>query len=202
MKKLVLFLLCLLVSFSIFSAEFENQKLQISFDIEEGTDTREFGFSSVPVKSVDASVSPFLNNTASFSDNDNDVFTIIGTSEKIYLYWKVLSKEDFELELSGTALTTENADVSDPDLKTIDYGVTWKPLGYEEGKEDSALGFGSTSSSVSVYTADEVYKHSPSTTNQMNNYDCIELVLTTEDAQAKVPGSYTATLTLGVKTTG
>lgn len=201
MKKLVLLLLCLLVSFSIFSAEFEDQKLQISFDIEEGTDAREFGFSKIPVDNADAYVELFPEGKATFSDNDNDDFTIIGTSETIYLYWKVLSKENFELELSGTALTTENTGVSDLDLKTIDYGVTWKPLGYEEGKEDSSLGFGSTSSSEAVYTADEVYKHSPSTTNQMNNYDCIELVLTTEDAQAKVPGSYTATLTLGVKTT-
>ena len=193
MKKTILVLLFAFIFLNVWAADFSDKNLEVAFDIAEGTDAREFGFSQVAVNDADDYVSLFPEGKAHFYDNDNNDYTIIGTCETIYLYWKVLSSEDFELELSGEPLTTENAGVTDSELKTIHYSVSWKPVGYDDSTGDSVL------NSSSSYVADEVYKHSPGTTHRMDNYDCIELVLTTDDAQAKVPGSYSATLTLGIK---
>ena len=197
-------LTCTIILLTCLSA-FENETLTLSFDIEEGTDSREFGFSPVPLvestRSVETTQPQFPDNTASIVDLDSSDYSIIGKSESIYVYWKILSSEEFELELSGEPLKTVNSEVSDEDMKTIHYGVVWSPLGYGEEMEDSVLGFGLSPSSIPDYTAEEVYRHSPSTTQVMRNHDCIELVITTEDASSKVPGKYTATLTLGIRIT-
>lgn len=204
MRKVLMLLTCMIMLLTCLSA-FENETLTLSFDIEEGTDSREFGFSPVPLvestRSVETTQPQFPDNTASIVDLDSSDYSIIGKSESIYVYWKILSSEEFELELSGEPLKTVNSEVSDEDMKTIHYGVVWSPLGYGEEMEDSVLGFGLSPSSIPDYTAEEVYRHSPSTTQVMRNHDCIELVITTEDASSKVPGEYTATLTLGIRTT-
>ena len=203
MRKVLMLLTCMIMQLTCLSA-FENETLTLSFDIEEGTDSREFGFSPVPLvestRSVETTQPQFPDNTASIVDLDSSDYSIIGKSESIYVYWKILSSEEFELELSGEPLKTVNSEVSDEDMKTIHYGVVWSPLGYGEEMEDSVLGFGLSPSSIPDYTAEEVYRHSPSTTQVMRNHDCIELVITTEDASSKVPGKYTATLTLGIRT--
>ena len=204
MRKVLMLLTCTIILLTCLSA-FENETLTLSFDIEEGTDSREFGFSPVPLvestRSVETTQPQFPDNTASIVDLASSDYSIIGKSESIYVYWKILSSEEFELELSGEPLKTVNSEVSDEDMKTIHYGVVWSPLGYGEEMEDSVLGFGLSPSSIPDYTAEEVYRHSPSTTQVMRNHDCIELVITTEDASSKVPGEYTATLTLGIRTT-
>lgn len=204
MRKVLMLLTCTIILLTCLSA-FENETLTLSFDIEEGTDSREFGFSPVPLvestRSVETTQPQFPDNTASIVDLDSSDYSIIGKSESIYVYWKILSSEEFELELSGEPLKTVNSEVSDEDMKTIHYGVVWSPLGYGEEMEDSVLGFGLSPSSIPDYTAEEVYRHSPSTTQVMRNHDCIELVITTEDASSKVPGKYTATLTLGIRIT-
>ena len=204
MRKVLMLLTCMIILLTCLSA-FENETLTLSFDIEEGTDSREFGFSPVPLvegtRSVETTQPQFPDNTASIVDLDSSDYSIIGKSESIYVYWKILSSEEFELELSGEPLKTVNSEVSDEDMKTIHYGVVWSPLGYGEEMADSVLGFGLSPSSFPDYTAEEVYRHSPSTTQVMRNHDCIELVITTEDASSKVPGEYTATLTLGIRTT-
>lgn len=202
MRKVLMLLACMTISLACLSA-FENETLTLSFDIEEGTDSREFGFSPGPLidgaRLMEPTQPQFPDNTAYIVDLDSSDYSIIGKSESIYVYWKILSSEEFELELFGEPLKTVNSEVSDEDMKTINYGVVWTPIGYGEEMEDSVLGFGVSPSSVPDYTAEEVYRHSPSTTQLMRNYDCIELVITTEDASSKVPGKYTATLTLGIR---
>ena len=48
MRKVLMLLTCMIMLLTCLSA-FENETLTLSFDIEEGTDSREFGFSPVPL---------------------------------------------------------------------------------------------------------------------------------------------------------
>ena len=205
MKKLLSILLIAILSVATVSATFEEQILNLSFDIKSGTDTREFGFSSTEITDSSSSPTPFTDNKAVISNtDDSNTYTLVGETETIHVYWKVVSSEDFELELEGSALTLDETEASvsaDSELKTIHIGTTWDPSGYAEADNvgKSKIGFGESSSNEATYEADEVYNHNPSEDYEMNDFDSIPIVITTEDAQGKVPGTYKATLTLRVK---
>ena len=195
MKKVVFLLFTLLLVFHVSATDMEDRKLTLSFDIAEGTDNREFGFSLERIDSPDDV--PVNVEKITLVDNTIDDGESI-CSNTVYIYWKVLSSEEFELELSGSPLTREEGPVAeDETLTTIHYGSTWTPKGY--GEKRGEVFFGITDPQGADYTAENIYKHSPSVSGQMNMHDSIALKFETEDAILKVPGTYTATLTLGVK---
>ena len=195
MKKFVFLLFASLLVFHIGATDMEDKKLTLSFDIAGGTDSREFGFSQERIGSPDDV--PVNVEKITLIDNTIDDGEAV-SSNTVYVYWKVLSSEEFELELSGSPLTREEGPVSeDETLTTVHYGSSWTTKGYRE-KEGEVV-FGITDPQGADYTAENIYKHSPSVSGQMNMHDSIELNLETEDAALKVPGTYTATITLGVK---
>ena len=195
MKKVVFLLFTLLLVFNLFAMDMEDKKLTLSFDIAEGTDSREFGFSLEKIESSEDV--PVKIEKITLTDCSADDGAAISSST-VYVYWKVLSSEEFELELSGTALKREEGMVSDDEsLTTIHYGSSWTPKGYMDGEDEVV--FGINDSEGVDYTSENIYKHSPSVSGQMNMHDSIGIYLETEDASQKVPGTYTATLTLGIK---
>ena len=123
MKRLLSILLIAILSVAAVSAAFEEQTLNLNFDIKSGTDTREFGFSSTEITDSSSSPTPFTENKAKISNtDDSDTYTLVGQTETIHVYWKVVSSEDFELELEGSALTLDETGGSvsaDSELKTI-----------------------------------------------------------------------------------
>lgn len=195
MKKVVFLLFTLLLVSHVSATDMEDKKLTLSFDIAEGTDSREFGFSQERIDSPDDV--PVKVERITLIDNTIDDGEAV-SSNTVYIYWKVLSSEEFELELSGSPLIREEGHVSDDEsLTTVHYSTSWMPKGYEE--RGAAVTFGIADPQGADYSAENVYKHSPSVSGRMNMHDSIALKLETEDATLKVPGTYTATLTLGVK---
>ena len=84
MKKLLSILLIAILSVATVSATFEEQILNLSFDIKSGTDTREFGFSSTEITDSSSSPTPFTDNKAVISNtDDSNTYTLVGETETV-----------------------------------------------------------------------------------------------------------------------
>lgn len=159
---------------------FKEKSLTLVFD--SNRDEREFGFSTVPVSTKDSPVNPVDGGVMELSQ----LASVDGLSYSsgVHAYWKVLSSESFELELSGSGLTDKNGNI-------LHLTGSWSPEGYDSldsssfAKEDG-------------YSAKPVLNHDPDA-NGMSNHGSVEIMFETEEASHLPPGVYTGTITLGVK---